>query len=73
MRVTKSSERDDLIDLKVLAIVLNFDFEASSARDLEGLSAYPPTILITLNRCLPKATPTRRSKRAEHQGGGTAG
>ena len=37
MRVTKSSERDDLIGLKVLALVLNFDFEAGSPQDLEWL------------------------------------
>ena len=62
MRVTKSSERDDLIGLKVLAMVLNFDFEAGSARDLERLKRLSPSDFANVESVLTKGDPDEKKR-----------
>ena len=62
MRVTKSTERDDLIGLKVLAMVLNFDFEASSARDLERLKSLSSYDFANVESVLTKGGPDDKKR-----------
>ena len=62
MRVTKSSERDDLIGLKVLAMVLNFDFEAGSSQDLERLKRLSPYDFANVESVLTKGDPDEKKR-----------
>jgi hypothetical protein len=63
MRVTKkSAERDDLIGLKVLAMVLNFDFEAGSPRDLERLKRLSPYDFANVEWVLTKGDPDDKKR-----------
>ena len=63
MRVTKkSTEHDDLIGLKVLAIVLNFDFEAGSLKDLERLKRLSPYDFANVESVLTKGDPDEKKR-----------
>ena len=59
MRVT---ERDDLIGLKVLAMVLNFDFEAGSPQDLKTLKRLSPYDFANVEWVLTKGGPDEKKR-----------
>ena len=59
MRVT---ERDDLIGLKVLAMVLNFDFEAGSPQDLKTLKRLSPYDFANVESVLTKGGPDEKKR-----------
>src|SRR5262249_48970178 len=59
MRVT---ERDDLIGLKVLAMVLNFDFEAGSPQDLKTFKRLSPYDFSNVESVLTKSGPDEKKR-----------